>query len=190
MMIERNMLSLLMNIIRNNTTVEYKILMRQLAMRNEKDHTFINRIQEVIQKYKFEPVEKLMEQPTSKEEWKRIVKFHQIIYWHERCKADQLEKKSLQYLQIQDRPMSKPHNIWQSTGNDPISIKSGEIKSKRMTQSYMLQNIKSRYNKNISSICTLCETGDENIYHFLLVCSSLKSTRERHLQKIQDKLSL
>jgi hypothetical protein len=63
--------------------------------------------------------------------------------------------------------MSKPHNIWQSTGNDPISIKSGE---------------------NISSICTLCETGDEDIYHFLLVCSSLKSTRERHLQKIQEYL--
>jgi hypothetical protein len=34
----------------------------------EKDHTFINRIQEVMQKYKFEPVEKLMEQPKSKEE--------------------------------------------------------------------------------------------------------------------------
>jgi aspartate/tyrosine/aromatic aminotransferase len=50
----------------------------------------------------------------------------------------------------------------------------------------MLQNIKSRYNKNISSICTLCETGDEDIYHFLLVCSSLKSTWERHLQKIQE----
>ena len=30
--------------------------------------TFINRIQEVIQKYKLEPVEKLMEQPKSKEE--------------------------------------------------------------------------------------------------------------------------
>jgi hypothetical protein len=28
-------------------------------MRNEKDHTFINRIQEIIQKYKLEPVEKL-----------------------------------------------------------------------------------------------------------------------------------
>jgi hypothetical protein len=82
-----------MNITRNNTTVEYKILMRQLAMRNEKDHTFINRIQEVIQKYKLEPVEKLMEQPKSKEEWKRIVKSYQNIYWHERCKADQLEKK-------------------------------------------------------------------------------------------------
>ena len=172
MMIERNMLSLLMNIIRNNTTVEYQILMRQLAMRNEKDHTFINRIQEVIQKYKLEPVEKLMEQPKSKEEWKRIVKSHQNIYWHERCKADQLEKKSLKYLQIQDRPISKPHNIWQSTGNDPISIKSGEVKSKLVTQSYMLQNIKSRYmyNKNISSICTLCETVDENI---IITCWSV-----------------
>jgi hypothetical protein len=33
--------------------------MRQLAMRNEKDHASINRIQEVIQKYNLEPVEKL-----------------------------------------------------------------------------------------------------------------------------------
>jgi hypothetical protein len=57
------------------------ILIGSFAMRNEKDHTFINRIQEVIQKYKLEPVEKLMEQPKSKEEWKRIVKFHQNIYW-------------------------------------------------------------------------------------------------------------
>ena len=87
-----------------------------------------------------------------------------------------------------DRPISKPHNIWQSTGNEPISIKSGEIKSKLVTHSYMLQNIKSRHNIKISSICTLCETGDEDIYHFLLVCSSLKSTRERHLQKIQEYL--
>jgi hypothetical protein len=77
-------------------------------------------------------------------------------------------------VQIQDRPMSKPHNIWQSTGNDPISIKSGEIKSKLVTQSYMLQNIKLRYNKNISSICTLCGAGPAylhpvypDIIHFL-----------------------
>jgi hypothetical protein len=63
-----------------NTTVEYQILMRQLAMRNEKDHAFINRIQEVIQKYNLEPVEKLIEQPKSKEEWKRIVKLHRNNY--------------------------------------------------------------------------------------------------------------
>jgi uncharacterized protein YigA (DUF484 family) len=76
MMIVRNMLSLLMKIIRNNTAVEYKILMRQLAMRNEKDHTFINRIQEVIQKYKLEPVEKLMEQP----KWRQaLIKHHTLL---------------------------------------------------------------------------------------------------------------
>lgn len=162
-----------------------KSLCANLQCVNDKDHAFINRIQEVIQKYNLEPVEKLMEQPKSKREWKQIVKLHQNNYCHEQCIADQLEKKSLQYLQIQDRPISKPHNIWQSTGNDPISKKSGEIKSKLVTQSYMLQNIKSRYNKNISFTCTLFETGDEDLYHFLLVCSSVKSTRERHLPKIQ-----
>jgi hypothetical protein len=31
------------------------------------------------------------------------VELHQNNYWHERCKADQFENKSLQYLQIQDR---------------------------------------------------------------------------------------
>jgi hypothetical protein len=130
-----------------------------------------------------------MEQPKSKEEWKRIVKLHQNNYWHERCKADQLEKKSLQYLQIQDRPISKPHNIWQNTGNDPISIKSGEIKSKLVTQSYLLQNIKSRYKqKYLLHLYTLWNRRWGHIYHFLLVCSSLKSTWERHLQKIQEYL--
>jgi hypothetical protein len=69
--------------------------------------------------------------------------------------------------------MSKPHNIWQSTGNEPISIKSGEIKSKLVTQSYMLQNIYQDTTK-ISPPFVHCETGDENVYHFLLVCSSLK----------------
>jgi hypothetical protein len=64
-----------MNIIRNNTTVEYQILMRQLAMRNEKDHTSINRIQEIIQKYKLEPVGA---RPPAKNMifWRKIVIFH------------------------------------------------------------------------------------------------------------------
>ena len=48
---ENRLIFILLIPIRNNTTVEYQILMRQLAMRNEKDHAFINRIQEVIQKY-------------------------------------------------------------------------------------------------------------------------------------------
>jgi hypothetical protein len=56
-------------------TWEYKILKRQLAMRNEKNHTFINRIQEEIQKYKLEPVEELMEQPKSK-----ALNHH--VYWY------------------------------------------------------------------------------------------------------------
>jgi hypothetical protein len=41
MMIERNMLSLLMNIIRNNTTVEYKILMRQLTRTDHKEMIYV-----------------------------------------------------------------------------------------------------------------------------------------------------
>jgi hypothetical protein len=102
--------------------------MRQFAMRYEKDHTFINRIQEVIQNYP-------------------VFVDTSVIF----------SQAGLLYIAHANKY------------SDGISLFAS------------IPNIKSRYNKNISSICILCETGDENIYHFLLVCSSLKSTRERHL---------
>jgi hypothetical protein len=51
MIIERNMLSNFMNIARNKLSVEYHILSRELAMKNENGKIFINRIQEILEKY-------------------------------------------------------------------------------------------------------------------------------------------
>jgi hypothetical protein len=51
MVIERNMLSTFMNIARNKLSVEYHILSRELAMKNENRKIFINRIQEILEKY-------------------------------------------------------------------------------------------------------------------------------------------
>lgn len=104
MVIDRNMLSLLMNIIKNNNSLEFQIPERQVVMKSEKSNIFINRVEEALTKYGMEPVENLMKHPKSKEKWKRIVRYHQNKYWHEICLEDQSNKKKLSYLQIQENP--------------------------------------------------------------------------------------
>ena len=74
MVIERNMLSTFMNIARNKLSVEYHILSRELAMKNENRKIFINRIQEILEKYGLGKVEEYLHSPKAKEVWKIIVK--------------------------------------------------------------------------------------------------------------------
>jgi hypothetical protein len=66
MVIERNMLSTFMNIARNTLSVEYYILSRELAMKNENGKIFINRIQEILGKYGLGKVEEYLHSPKAK----------------------------------------------------------------------------------------------------------------------------
>ena len=132
MVIERNMLSTFMNIARNKLSVEYHILYsRELAMKNENGKIFINKIQEILEKYGLGKVEEI-HSPKAKEAWKIIVKKHQNKFWKETCKEDQKKKKTLEYLQLQEY-ITKPHNIWHSVKNSEIDVKAGEIKAKIAT---------------------------------------------------------
>jgi hypothetical protein len=42
--------------------------------------------------------------------------------------------------------------------------------------------------KNAAATCPLCGTEDEDLRHFILVCTKLSRIRKRHLQKIEDYL--
>jgi hypothetical protein len=121
-----------MNIARNKLSVEYHILSRELAMKNENGKIFINRIQEILEKYGFGKVEEYLHSPKAKEIWNIIVKKHQNKFWKETCKEDQKKKKTLEYLQLQEY-ITKPHNIWHSVKNSEIDVKAGEIKAKIVT---------------------------------------------------------
>ena len=52
--------STFMNIARNTLSVEYHILSRELAMKNENGRIFINRIQEILEKYGLGKVEEYL----------------------------------------------------------------------------------------------------------------------------------
>jgi len=66
MVIEKNMLSTFMNITRNKLSIEYHILSCELAMKNENGKIFINRIQEILEKYGLGKVEEYLHSPKAK----------------------------------------------------------------------------------------------------------------------------
>ena len=77
-----------MNIAMNKLSVEYHILCRELAMKNDYGKIFITRIQEILEKYGLGKVEEYLHRPKAKEVWEIIVKKHQNKFWKETCKED------------------------------------------------------------------------------------------------------
>ena len=114
---------------------------------------------------------------------------HLDFYWIDRCIQDQESKTSICFLQIQEKASRIPHNIWSSVGNDLMDVKAGEIKGRLITQTYMLQCIRAKYDKNLSPKCIICKMDEEeDLRHFLLTCESLQNVREKHLRTIKTHL--
>ena len=121
----------------------------------------------------------------NKGKWKMILKRHQNKYWYDTCTVNQSEKSSLQYIQLQDYPLTTPNNIRQSVGNDPINIRAGEIKAKKATQTYMLQSVRTKYSKSCSSKCALCKSALRlGFATFFRYCTNLGETRNRNRRQL------
>ena len=52
----------------------------------------------------------------------------------------------------------------------------------------MVQCQKYKFVKNAAATCPLCGTEDEDLCHFILVCTKLNRIRKWHFQKMEDYL--
>ena len=185
--IEKNMLSFFMNILRNPHTTEFQLINRQLAMVEYGENNFVNRISKILWKYGFKSCHEYIQSPVPKGKWKAIVKKSLNSYWRSECIEDQKQKTSMAYLQIQQSPLGEPHNVWKSVGNDNKDIRAGEVKARMLTQTYIFQEVRAKYNgNNTSPVCPLCKAENENLLHFLLKCENLTQCRTKHLNKIEQ----
>jgi hypothetical protein len=60
------------------------------------------------------------------------------------------------------------------------------IKLKLVTWTYILQEKRSKFMLNESSICKLCEIETENMIHFLLKCIVLEPVRKQYIYRLND----
>ena len=179
-----------MNVARNSESIEYQIIERQIVFADVYYNTFADRVIKALMKYNLGNINNYMQKPISKFKWKRKIKDITNAYWMDKCIKDKKEKSSLQYLELQDKPLGNAHNVWKSVQNNSNDVKAAEVKVRLLTQTYMLQSRKAKLNLNrVSSLCLLCKKEEEDISHFILKCTKLEKIRSKYIKKYEEILN-
>ena len=127
----------------------------------------------------------MLQDPPSKESWKRSVNKQVNSYWSNRIRDNALLYTSLRYLHVDDYRYGKRHSVLRTIGN-AREIPRITTKLKLVTGTYILQCNRAAFNQNqIEPTCLLCKTEEETLEHFLLNCTALHSARQPILDIIK-----
>jgi hypothetical protein len=186
--IDRRVLGLFRNIIDNESQIEYDIAVRQLATKPGNSNSWFAHVNRTLQKYILPNAHELLQNPPSKQSWKRTVKQKITQKWEAIHKEESQQKPSLRYLSDDSLNLRKPALIWESSSLSLRETHKAFLKAKIVTGTYTLQAHQALFNKRISPTCKLCLEGVEDRVHFLLKCSALSQYRTIHLAAIAELL--
>ena len=115
--------------------------------------------------------------------WKHFIEGHCKLY------------PSLKYLNSQYIPGKTHVLVNLSASNSMQEAMRIPVKLRIATGSYILMADRTRHSKNkgLLATCPLCQTSDETLEHFLLLCPALSNQRKSILSNIQllhEKLSI
>ena len=184
--VDKLLLTFFRCIIQDEDSIEYRIVERQLQMPSENINTFVNRLKAVLHKYGLPKPDELLETVPTKQQWKITVKDAIQKYWEEKWEKEKSEKSTMKFLDIKKKPIGNPHQIWNTAPKTTIEVRKAEDKATLITRNYTLQSDKAKFTKNQENeIYPLCHSDTEDTEHFLLICPSLKSVRDRHLSVLR-----
>ena len=185
--IEKNILSLFGRVVRDQSSIENDIAVRQLAVRSISEKSWFSSVRIILNTYDLPSAYELLENPPTKEQWKKSVKtkIHEAVeqQWHDDIKS----KSSLRYLNPGAVKIGKVHQVYASVRNNTYDVRRAEVKVRLLTGTYTLQSNRAKFNQyNVSPTCQLCNKNPETREHFITVCESLKNIRLVYLNKIRS----
>ena len=114
--------------------------------------------------------------PMPKLAWKSLVSKQVNTFWNAQLMSEVQIRSTLIFLEIPK--YGKPHQVWLSVNNNAKDVQRAHVKYKLLTGTYLVNQKKAKFSgKPTDSICTLCNSEDETIVHFLLKCSALSQPR-------------
>ncbi|VDH95020.1 Hypothetical predicted protein [Mytilus galloprovincialis] len=133
--------------------------------------------------------QEIMNSKPTEEIWKRPVKKAINMHWEKQWLSEKENKTTMQYLDINQQPIRKPHQIWQLVPYTTIEVKKADIKARLITRTYTLQSDREKFTRGRESDkCLLCETSREDTHHFLITCTAFKMERDKHLSVLKSYL--
>lgn len=155
--IDKNILTLFLNMARLDGSREKSILQRQLAVKDEKSHSFIITVKEKLRKYDLPTAFTLLRSPPTK------------TYGREPWRKQSLSGgKSIfrrKPVPTESCNFGSPHHVWSTTDYSPHDIIRANIKSTLLIGQYPLQAVIARCTGGPST-CKLCQNATEDLEHF------------------------
>ncbi|CAC5358563.1 unnamed protein product [Mytilus coruscus] len=146
----------------------------------------IHQLAEIADQYNLPSPHDLIDNPPIKETWNKLVNQTISSHFILTLQQESENKSTLKYLNLSDTVPGKPHNIWTSCGNEPFAITMAHLKAKIAVGTIVLQSSKAKHSKpEVSPICQLCHIETEDMIHFLIKCTVLKTTRSPFLQELK-----
>ncbi|CAG2194613.1 unnamed protein product [Mytilus edulis] len=194
--IHKKILSLFGNISRQpQNSLEKQIAYRQLLMKTDDSNSWFIIVKTILAKYNLPSALHLLDSQIQKLKWKTMVNKEVSKYWKHFIEGHCKLYPSLKYLNSQYIPGKTHVLVNLSASNSMQEAMRIPVKLRIATGSYILMADRTRHSKNkgLLATCPLCQTSDETLEHFLLLCPALSNQRKSILSNIQllhEKLSI
>ena len=180
-------LNILHTMISRTDSVEFKLVERQLAMKEHTSNSWVWQSQNLLNIYKLRSAFKLLNHTIPKEKWKRMVKASVLKWWEDCLKNQASCMKTTHMVNLERCCLSRIRPVWDIGGADSLTTLKANTKAKLLVQRYPLYYSRTA-GTNYGKPCPLCKYHEESIEHFILDCHVLEEARSPLLRKIQELL--
>lgn len=183
--VEARALNLLVSIITDRESLEFKIATRQIGTKDYSSNSWFIYVQVLLRKYDLDTVHQLLQTTPSRTAWKDRVKQATRQHWSSFCQEEVKIKSSLNYISKRTLEVGKVAPLWESARYSPSDSHKASVKAKFLTGTYRTQVNRAKFNQaTLDPTCKLCHGGREDREHIILTCTALRHLREPFLQEL------
>jgi hypothetical protein len=183
--IHRRAINLFHSIASKPTSREHHIALRQLTHKSLNSNSWFTYIHNILRIYNLPSAHEILANPLGKANWKYLVKNTIVTHWETSLRKETMAYKSLKYLSLASMVGAQTPAVWTSASHSVFETAKAAVKCKLLAGTYPLQNTHRKFNQHaVDSTCLLCETGEEDVIHFLTSCEKLQELRDLHLPRL------
>jgi hypothetical protein len=187
--IDRRTLTLFRHMISDKNNPEYEIILRQLAMKSSKSHSWVLGIKHILEKYNLPAATSLLQDTPPKEAWKTLVDTAIKTVWQHWIQEETAKQSSCRFLSVDSLSLGNRSLVWAAAMGNVTESRKAQIKARLMCGTYRLQCHEAMYSRRtgetVTAFCRLCNGEPEDREHFLLRCEALTEIRKIYLPKIR-----
>ena len=123
----------------------------------------------------------LLNNPPSKEQFKKMVKSNVISYWESKLRSEAEMLPSLVNFNSNFMSLTQPHPIWTSAKSNPHEVAKAVQQARFLSGRYRTESLVKHWSPGNSGMCQAegCHQGNETVEHILLKCTAYTKSRRK-----------